>query len=164
MLYQLSYIGETRWRTAPFLALTFCLPFHTLPPVMQPRLQGKHPQNQQCAHPQTIIRHCRNNQRRDDRKKHESGGKANQNQTWWTGEDSNLRSSQGAADLQSAAINHSATCPLRRPQVSNCAALLNCDASHLRRPTHTSAPPPHSTGSWLECVLAKGYARRLLVR
>ena len=30
--------------------------------------------------------------------------------TWWTGEDSNLRSSQGAADLQSAAINHSATC------------------------------------------------------
>ena len=29
---------------------------------------------------------------------------------WCTGEDSNLRSSQGAADLQSAAINHSATC------------------------------------------------------
>ena len=31
-------------------------------------------------------------------------------QQWCTGEDSNLRSSQGAADLQSAAINHSATC------------------------------------------------------
>ena len=31
-------------------------------------------------------------------------------ETWCTGEDSNLRSSQGAADLQSAAINHSATC------------------------------------------------------
>jgi hypothetical protein len=29
----------------------------------------------------------------------------------WTGEDSNLRSPQGAADLQSAAINRSATCP-----------------------------------------------------
>jgi septal ring-binding cell division protein DamX len=29
---------------------------------------------------------------------------------WCTGEDSNLRSSQGAADLQSAAINRSATC------------------------------------------------------
>src|SRR5215471_1920774 len=29
---------------------------------------------------------------------------------WCTGEDSNLRSSLGAADLQSAAINHSATC------------------------------------------------------
>jgi hypothetical protein len=29
----------------------------------------------------------------------------------WTGEDSNLRSPQGAADLQSAAISHSATCP-----------------------------------------------------
>ena len=32
-------------------------------------------------------------------------------QTWWTGEDSNPRSSQGAAGLQPAAINHSATCP-----------------------------------------------------
>src|SRR5882757_6741126 len=31
-------------------------------------------------------------------------------QQWCTGEDSNLRSSQGAADLQSAAINRSATC------------------------------------------------------
>jgi hypothetical protein len=37
------------------------------------------------------------------------GRKTPQNQ-WCTGEDSNLRSSQGAADLQSAAINHSATC------------------------------------------------------
>jgi hypothetical protein len=33
-------------------------------------------------------------------------------QHWCTGEDSNLRSSQGAADLQSAAINHSATCAI----------------------------------------------------
>jgi hypothetical protein len=42
--------------------------------------------------------------------------------TWCTGEDSNLRSSQGAADLQSAAINHSATCahstPNQRPSAS----------------------------------------------
>ena len=30
---------------------------------------------------------------------------------WWREEDSNLRSSQGAADLQSAAINHSAISP-----------------------------------------------------
>ena len=30
--------------------------------------------------------------------------------SWCTGEDSNLRSPLGAADLQSAAINHSATC------------------------------------------------------
>src|SRR4030095_1168295 len=29
----------------------------------------------------------------------------------WTGEDQNFRSPQGAADLQSAAINRSATCP-----------------------------------------------------
>ena len=31
---------------------------------------------------------------------------------WWREEDSNLRSSQGAADLQSAAINHSAISPI----------------------------------------------------
>ncbi len=33
--------------------------------------------------------------------------------TWWTGEDSNLRRPQGPADLQSAAFDHSATCPVR---------------------------------------------------
>ena len=43
------------------------------------------------------------------RRRHRAGI---QMRSWWTGEDSNLRSSQGAADLQSAAINHSATCPL----------------------------------------------------
>ena len=37
--------------------------------------------------------------------------------TSWTGEDSNLRSPQGAADLQSAAINHSATCAHRAEQI-----------------------------------------------
>ena len=30
---------------------------------------------------------------------------------WWTGKDSNLRSPQGAADLQSAGFNHSPTRP-----------------------------------------------------
>jgi hypothetical protein len=30
---------------------------------------------------------------------------------WWTGKDSNLRTPQGRADLQSAGINHSPTCP-----------------------------------------------------
>src|SRR5207245_7899826 len=45
--------------------------------------------------------------------------------SWCTGEDSNLRSSQGAADLQSAAINHSATC----------AEMPECPATHsVRQP------------------------------
>src|SRR5664279_87501 len=38
-------------------------------------------------------------------------------ESWCTGEDSNLRSPLGAADLQSAAINHSATCA--RPAEQN---------------------------------------------
>jgi hypothetical protein len=32
-------------------------------------------------------------------------------ENWWTGEDSNLRSPQGAADLQSAGFSHSPTRP-----------------------------------------------------
>ena len=32
---------------------------------------------------------------------------------WWTGKDSNLRSPQGAADLQSAGFNHSPTRPAK---------------------------------------------------
>ena len=36
--------------------------------------------------------------------------------TWWTGEDSNLRRPHGPADLQSAAFDHSATCPELRQE------------------------------------------------
>ena len=32
---------------------------------------------------------------------------------WWTGKDSNLRTSQGGTDLQSVGFNHSPTCPER---------------------------------------------------
>src|SRR5712664_4977063 len=39
--------------------------------------------------------------------------------TWWTGEDSNLRSPQGAADLQSAGFSHSPTRPRKNPPNSN---------------------------------------------
>jgi hypothetical protein len=34
-----------------------------------------------------------------------------QERAWWTGKDSNLRSPQGAADLQSAGFSHSPTRP-----------------------------------------------------
>jgi hypothetical protein len=36
---------------------------------------------------------------------------------WWTGEDSNLRSPQGAADLQSAGFSHSPTRPHGKPPI-----------------------------------------------
>jgi hypothetical protein len=51
-----------------------------------------------CLHPQSQLRSHYNSNPLPDRTH------------WCTGEDSNLRSSQGAADLQSAAINRSATC------------------------------------------------------
>jgi hypothetical protein len=42
-----------------------------------------------------------------------SGRPANRAKNWWTGEDSNLRSPQGAADLQSAGFSHSPTRPAK---------------------------------------------------
>src|SRR5437868_4199206 len=49
---------------------------------------------------------------------------------WWTGEDSNLRSSQGAADLQSAAINHSATCPFPLQSAAQSEATATPGSTH----------------------------------
>ncbi len=54
-------------------------------------------------------RHQSQQNSRSDLRLHRRIHRASPN-IWCTGEDSNLRSSQGAADLQSAAINHSATC------------------------------------------------------
>ena len=45
--------------------------------------------------------------------------------TWWTGEDSNPRSSQGAAGLQPAAIDRSATCPKLFPTTPELGAFLS---------------------------------------
>jgi hypothetical protein len=44
-------------------------------------------------------------------------------ENWWTGEDSNLRSPQGAADLQSAAISRSATRPESNQQLTGADSL-----------------------------------------
>src|SRR6266481_3672863 len=38
---------------------------------------------------------------------------------WWTGKDSNLRSPQGAADLQSAGFSHSPTRPVKSFGIKN---------------------------------------------
>ena len=38
---------------------------------------------------------------------------------WWTGKDSNLRTSQGGTDLQSVGFNHSPTCPKTPDTVEN---------------------------------------------
>jgi hypothetical protein len=39
---------------------------------------------------------------------------------WWTGKDSNLRSPQGAADLQSAGFSHSPTRPAKNKKDAKC--------------------------------------------
>ncbi len=44
------------------------------------------------------------------RKKNTNAGSSAQSKFWWTGQDLNLRT-LARADLQSAAIDHSATCP-----------------------------------------------------
>jgi hypothetical protein len=56
---------------------------------------------------------------------------------WWTGKDSNLRSPQGAADLQSAGFSHSPTRPAKTPrrQDANCLSPqnLSCKSPAVRK-------------------------------
>ena len=47
---------------------------------------------------------------------------------WWTGEDSNLRSPQGAADLQSAGFSHSPTRPAKRVRDTAVASRLSAQS------------------------------------
>src|SRR5438876_6964199 len=65
--------------------------------------------------------------------------------SWWTGEDSNLRSPQGAADLQSAGFSHSPTRPANSSgtQTSRPANLPGQRTHALRTPppAHTALPP-----------------------
>src|ERR1700688_2690824 len=54
--------------------------------------------------------------------------------SWCTGKDSNLRTSQGGADLQSAGFNHSPTCAeirsrTRHSNQSNCALPLGSESA-----------------------------------
>ena len=82
---------------------------------------------------------------RDPRQNHQHGDthpSATQSrfihESWCTGEDSNLRSPLGAADLQSAAINHSATCahPAEQKPPAGTANLLSqrCQRAIAKRP------------------------------
>src|SRR5664279_3950875 len=84
-------------------------------------------------------------------------------ESWCTGEDSNLRSPLGAADLQSAAINHSATCA--RPAEQNCLAGNRqiCYQISKNHPSLQQILRQHSaTGA--RCYLrAKSLLRKLLL-
>ena len=83
----------------------------------RPGADGKHCQDRQGGQAKFLVADrgpCQNGQHRERAQRHPQTihptPNAGQRKSWCTGEDSNLRSSQGAADLQSAAINHSATC------------------------------------------------------
>src|SRR5271165_4968667 len=86
-------------------------------PAMTPGADGKHRQHRQGRQPEFLIVD------RNQRQNHQHGERTQghpellHSESWCTGEDSNLRSPLGAADLQSAAINHSATCA--RPAEQN---------------------------------------------
>jgi hypothetical protein len=107
---------------------------HRVFPVQQ-CLHRKQAQNDKCQSPHFAICQCRPRQHSQQDVHTQRNGQTvqlavpslslgislagfrsahthNTAQHWCTGEDSNLRSSQGAADLQSAAINHSATCAI----------------------------------------------------
>ena len=93
-------------------------------PMVAPRPHREHRQNRQRSQPKSLIVDG------DPGQKHQHGNRAQchpqplHSESWCTGEDSNLRSPLGAADLQSAAINHSATCarltePIARSGIAN---------------------------------------------
>ena len=91
---------------------------------------------------------------------------------WWTGEDSNLRSPQGAADLQSAGFSHSPTRPgkfLRdyraSPKRLHEISYIRCSTKHktdscpetpARRFCCSDSAPPHSPANFLLVELAEG--------
>jgi hypothetical protein len=92
-------------------------------------------------------------------------------ENWWTGEDSNLRSPQGAADLQSAGFSHSPTRP--RNSFERLTACLenscqqnsasrerkhktdSCQKTPARRFRYRGFAPPHSPAKIL-VELAEG--------
>ena len=82
--------------------------------AMQQRTQCKCPQNYQSDRTELLLADGQPSQHSQQNVGAQRDGQTTQIESWCTGEDSNLRSSQGAADLQSAAINHSATCAERR--------------------------------------------------
>ena len=70
---------------------------------------------------------------------------------WWGGEGSNLRSPK-AADLQSAAIDHSATSP---KYISCCSSGHDCFRSqylYALRPRATALKPAHVIGIRVRCI------------
>src|SRR6516162_2089458 len=86
-------------------------------PMMAPSSHREQRHNRQRSEAKPCIVQCR------PRQDHQHGETAHRqpqplhSKSWCTGEDSNLRSPLGAADLQSAAINHSATCAHRAEQI-----------------------------------------------
>ncbi len=107
------------------LAALFFQPF-----VPRPRSQCKHGENCQGRNLELWIAQRRPSQHCQHCVHAQSHVKLiHEPKFWCTGEDSNLRSSQGAADLQSAAINHSATCAHSTTPISANAALLGGPSS-----------------------------------
>jgi hypothetical protein len=139
---------------------------------MQQRLDREQSQNRQSSQPDLLVAERGPRQHSQQNVNGERDGQAIQISNWCTGEDSNLRSSQGAADLQSAAINHSATCAENAesagPSMLACPAAspgLACThgpfraggvahETHLRDAReHTSARSlKHVGNSLMECV------------
>jgi hypothetical protein len=59
-------------------------------------------------------------------------------ESWWTGEDSNLRSPQGAADLQSAGFSHSPTRPRKSVRHQTAFATTSYRQTIQEREGHSS--------------------------
>ena len=121
-----------------FSASTFC-PLVLQLPAVAPRPNREHRQYRQRRQPELLIVDG------DPRQNHQHGERAQghpqplHSESWCTGEDSNLRSPLGAADLQSAAINHSATCARTAEQTAGPVSPVRY---HIKEPLAKPAVSP----------------------
>ena len=78
--------------------------------AMHPCPQGKHRQNRKRHQPDSLVAERRPRQNSENNIRCQRQPESIHANPWCTGEDSNLRTSLGGADLQSAGFNHSPTC------------------------------------------------------
>src|SRR5205823_9703011 len=109
-LYQLSYPGRTC--SAPHSRKPLPFAAHVSLAASLPRF-GPLSNIASCDCPAVIANHFTG-----DRFAATTSANS-RTENWWTGEDSNLRSPQGAADLQSAGFSHSPTRPRKIPARAN---------------------------------------------
>ena len=143
--------------------------FAPSPSIMCPGANRKHRQDRQRSQPKSLIVDRRPRQNHQHGKRAQGHPEPLHSESWCTGEDSNLRSPLGAADLQSAAINHSATCAQTAEPTGRPASPVPLSKSRLpgalqfhRQHSATAAQYGFRAKSFLGSCCCGQFSRRVL--